>query len=422
MLVVPFGRRRILGLVVDLAGESELPPERLVEPVATLEAGVPDELVELGLVDRRCLLLDARRAGWRSCCLPGPARARGPRRAPRPASCSRRASRVAGREALQGHGGPAGSGRASTPRSGRLAQGPSTAAELEIPHAHAREPRAPRPGADRAPGGGAQAGRRRAGRGGDRRRDRSGHRLTQRPGRRARRGARAARCAPPRRAAPSRRDGQRQDGGVPARRAGGARAGAHGDRDGAGDRAHAPDRAPLRGALRRPRRDPALQARARRALRRVAAAAQRRGPHLRGAALGRVRAARGPGPGGPRRGARLRLQAGERPALRRPRGGGAASAHGRAPCCCAGRATPRPESWLRMPRLSLPERVDDTPLAAGRAARHARAAARAAPGCAARARAGAGARQQGDRARRPPRLVAVRRLPRLRAGVDVPQL
>jgi primosomal protein N' (replication factor Y) len=27
-----------------------------------------------------------------------------------------------------------------------------------------------------------------------------------------------------------------------------------------------------------------------------------------------------------------------------------------------GTATPRPESWLRMPRLSLPERVDDTPL------------------------------------------------------------
>ena len=28
----------------------------------------------------------------------------------------------------------------------------------------------------------------------------------------------------------------------------------------------------------------------------------------------------------------------------------------------AGSATPRPESWLRMPRLSLPQRVDDTPL------------------------------------------------------------
>jgi primosomal protein N' (replication factor Y) len=49
MLVVPFGRRRLLGVVVDLAPESELPPERLAEPIAALEADVPQSLVGLGL-------------------------------------------------------------------------------------------------------------------------------------------------------------------------------------------------------------------------------------------------------------------------------------------------------------------------------------------------------------------------------------
>jgi primosomal protein N' (replication factor Y) len=49
MLVVPFGRRRLLGVVVDLAEESELPPERLAEPLAMLEADVPQALVALGL-------------------------------------------------------------------------------------------------------------------------------------------------------------------------------------------------------------------------------------------------------------------------------------------------------------------------------------------------------------------------------------
>jgi primosomal protein N' (replication factor Y) (superfamily II helicase) len=49
MLVVPFGRRRLLGVVVDVAEESELPPERLAEPLAALEADVPRALVALGL-------------------------------------------------------------------------------------------------------------------------------------------------------------------------------------------------------------------------------------------------------------------------------------------------------------------------------------------------------------------------------------
>src|SRR5437764_10057143 len=49
MLVVPFGKRRLLGVVVDLADESELPSERLVEPLAALDRRVPTELVRLGL-------------------------------------------------------------------------------------------------------------------------------------------------------------------------------------------------------------------------------------------------------------------------------------------------------------------------------------------------------------------------------------
>jgi primosomal protein N' (replication factor Y) (superfamily II helicase) len=49
VLVVPFGRRRVLGVVVDVADSSELPPSRLAEPIEALEAGVPGELVGLGL-------------------------------------------------------------------------------------------------------------------------------------------------------------------------------------------------------------------------------------------------------------------------------------------------------------------------------------------------------------------------------------
>jgi primosomal protein N' (replication factor Y) len=46
---VPFGPRRILGVVVELAEASELPPERLAEPIEALESGAPPELVRLGL-------------------------------------------------------------------------------------------------------------------------------------------------------------------------------------------------------------------------------------------------------------------------------------------------------------------------------------------------------------------------------------
>ncbi len=46
---VPFGSRRLLGVVVEVAQTSELAPERLAEPIEALEAGAPPELVELGL-------------------------------------------------------------------------------------------------------------------------------------------------------------------------------------------------------------------------------------------------------------------------------------------------------------------------------------------------------------------------------------
>ena len=46
---VPFGPRRLLGVVVEVAEASELPPERLAEPIEALESGVPAELVRLGL-------------------------------------------------------------------------------------------------------------------------------------------------------------------------------------------------------------------------------------------------------------------------------------------------------------------------------------------------------------------------------------
>ncbi len=49
LLEVPFGHQRLLGVVVELAERSALPAERLAEPIAALEAGVPAELVELGL-------------------------------------------------------------------------------------------------------------------------------------------------------------------------------------------------------------------------------------------------------------------------------------------------------------------------------------------------------------------------------------
>jgi primosomal protein N' (replication factor Y) len=47
MLVVPFGRRKILGVVTGLCDRSEIAEEKLLEPLHALELDVPLELVEL---------------------------------------------------------------------------------------------------------------------------------------------------------------------------------------------------------------------------------------------------------------------------------------------------------------------------------------------------------------------------------------
>jgi primosomal protein N' (replication factor Y) (superfamily II helicase) len=47
MLVVPFGRRQVLGVVVGLADSSEVAEEKLLAPLRALELGVPIELVAL---------------------------------------------------------------------------------------------------------------------------------------------------------------------------------------------------------------------------------------------------------------------------------------------------------------------------------------------------------------------------------------
>ena len=56
VLVVPFGNRDVIGVVVDLADASELPDERLVAPRRVLDHDLPPELVELArwMADEYC--------------------------------------------------------------------------------------------------------------------------------------------------------------------------------------------------------------------------------------------------------------------------------------------------------------------------------------------------------------------------------
>ena len=49
VLEVPFGRRRVTGVVVELADASEVPPEKLARPIRVLGGGTTEELVRLGL-------------------------------------------------------------------------------------------------------------------------------------------------------------------------------------------------------------------------------------------------------------------------------------------------------------------------------------------------------------------------------------
>jgi primosomal protein N' (replication factor Y) len=77
VLLIPFGRRRTLGVVVEVAERSDLPPERLAEPISALGAGVPAELVELALwTAREYCSTPARGLGL--VLPPGTGRSRGP--------------------------------------------------------------------------------------------------------------------------------------------------------------------------------------------------------------------------------------------------------------------------------------------------------------------------------------------------------
>ncbi|HZO06975.1 MAG TPA: hypothetical protein VFB52_11355, partial [Solirubrobacterales bacterium] len=49
LLRIPFGRQRVIGVVVDVGESSDLPPDRLAEPLEALEAGATPALVRLGL-------------------------------------------------------------------------------------------------------------------------------------------------------------------------------------------------------------------------------------------------------------------------------------------------------------------------------------------------------------------------------------
>ncbi len=84
LLRVPFGRRQELGIVVELAGRSELAPDRLAEPDAVLPAGVPAGPGRAGAVDGERVLLDARALAVAG------ARTGRDRRRPTPERCSSR--------------------------------------------------------------------------------------------------------------------------------------------------------------------------------------------------------------------------------------------------------------------------------------------------------------------------------------------
>ena len=49
LLRIPFGRRVELGVVVGLAERTDVPAEKLLDPVAVLPVALPEDLVELAL-------------------------------------------------------------------------------------------------------------------------------------------------------------------------------------------------------------------------------------------------------------------------------------------------------------------------------------------------------------------------------------
>ena len=360
VLLVPFGRRRILGLVVDVA--TKRAAAGAARRAARRARGRrPARARRARAVGRPSSTARRPRAASRSCCRRAPAR---PDAAPgartrscsRPSSPGRPAARCAGRRprasaprqhaALAGaRRGPADRGRAAAAR--RCGTAPCRASTR-------RGLVSARRAGGRAPPGGRRA----------RRRRRAPPRGSRRPdGRPARRRSTRSRrrCASARHAqrpAP-RRHRQRQDRGLPAR---------------------GRDRRSSRGARRscscprsRSRRRP-RGASSERFGDRVAVLHSklglgerydewqrlrtRRGARLRRAALGGVRAAARPRADRHRRGARLRLQAGGRPPLRRARGGRAPGARRPAPCCWRAARRRGPRAGRRCGASTLPERVD----------------------------------------------------------------
>ena len=413
MLVVPFGRRRLLGVVVDLAETSDIEPERLAQPIAALEADVPEGLVGLGLwVAREYVSTPARGLAL---VLP-PGTGTGSARPLRPRRSLRAALTENGRQALAsterlGHrqraaldtlaGGPA----AVTAVARRAGADHSTLRSLERRGFVRLENAAHPPRRPVVESVGARAGKV----------DLTAAQSA-RPG--ADRGA--LRCSG-RSAASARGHGKREDRGLPARGGRCARTRPLGDRARARDRAHAADRGKVRGALRRCGGGDAFAPVRARALRRVVADAPRGGAGLRRPALGGVRAVRRPRTAGDRRGARRLVQAGGRSPLRRARGGRAPrGARGRRAGGGQRHPAPREPGPLRAPRAGRARRRPRPAPGGDREhGRHLGPPPRAhAPG----ARRGPPRWREGDRAAQPARLVELPLLPAVRPGVGVPQL
>ncbi len=259
--------------------------DRLAEPEAVVGAGLPADLVEAGGVDGARVLLDPRPGAVAD------ARARGGRQAgphAGPAGAGRRADRRRRRRAAEQRarpGSPTASGRSLQALRERGADDRRRAGDER-----AAPPRGTGPG--RAGAAGARPPARPA---------RAGHRLGDRARADRRAGRRPAddsrRPGAPAAARPSgipAAGGDRlgQDRGLPGRRCGRAGRRAVGDRPRPRDRADPAGPVALSGALRRRGGGAALGAQPGRAPRRVDAAAQRRGPGVRRAALGGVRSRR----------------------------------------------------------------------------------------------------------------------------------
>ena len=103
LLIVPFARRRLLGVVVGLADESELGDDRLAEPDRVLDVSTTAELIELGgwIAERYS---STRSRGIALGLPPGAGTGRIPR-APKPRSEQRARLTAAGRAALGPEGG-----------------------------------------------------------------------------------------------------------------------------------------------------------------------------------------------------------------------------------------------------------------------------------------------------------------------------